>query len=226
MAFTFVNESSYNASGNNKIPISKPSGTIDGDIMIATLCSQYTVSSAPLNWNQLCTAFVAASFRQYIYWKIASSEGSSYEWAFGGNAQVWGTIGTYRGTLGGAGSPIDVYSNTLYSTAGKTVRGASMSVTSPNSFLVGVATSNRNGSDSMTKPTVPTSDWVEDCDVTNGLSWGTRSFNHMTWTGYGATGNMDWTVSTSGVWGKHAFVIALKPPPEGYSRSLPTFKQI
>jgi hypothetical protein len=65
----------------------------------------------------------------------------------------------------------------------------------------------------FTKPSAPTTDWVEDADQGNTTPDISVTNGSMIWTGSGATGDMDITCSVSITTYKHAFAVALDPPP-------------
>lgn len=77
------------ASGTSAV-VTKPTGTADDDVLVVAL---YIVSDAslsvPSGWtqkdlNELDTA--NSAYRQYIFWKRASSEGANWTWSWSGSA--------------------------------------------------------------------------------------------------------------------------------------------
>ena len=196
--------------------INKAGGVVDGDIMFMFLAiyvaTPPTVYSVPEGWELVATNTTTNS-RWYLYYKIASSEGTSYTWSLTASCRYYAlNIAYSSGDFSVASlSDITAISNTLYGTAGTTVRAASMSVPAANSPLVYFAAVYNTTVRTFTKPSAPTTDWVEDADeghITPDLSLTNGS---MIWTGSGATGNMDVICSVTITTYKHAFAIALKP---------------
>lgn len=200
--------------------INKATGVVDGDIMFMFLAiyiaTPPTVDSVPSGWTLVATNTTAYS-RWYLYYKIASSEGTNYTWSLTASCKYYALNIAYSSGDFDVQSIDDItaISNTLYGTAGTAVRAASMSVPAANSPLVYFGAVTSSSSRTFTKPSVPTSDWVEDADeghLTPDL-W--LTIGSMVWTGSGATGDMDIACSESITTNKHAFAVALKP--EGLS---------
>jgi hypothetical protein len=78
------------------VTINKPTGVLDGDLMIALIGGN--PSGGPAGWTSVASASVASPMGPVnLYWKIASSEGSSYTFSF---SSTWwskaATIIAYR----------------------------------------------------------------------------------------------------------------------------------
>jgi len=196
--------------------INKATGTVDGDIMFMFLAiyvaTPPTVDSIPSSWTLVATNTVGNN-RWYLYYKIASSEGTSYTWSLTASCRYYALNVAYSSGDFDVQSISDItaISNTLYGTAGTVVRAASMSVPAANSPLVYFGAVYSTAAKTFTKPSIPTSDWVEDADEghTTPDLWLTSG--SMIWSGSGATGNMDITCSDTITTVKHAFAVALKP---------------
>lgn len=206
-----VNVSNYDVFSTTSATCDKPTDTADGDIMFALVMRNSTTdpSSVPSDWA--LAGSMPATYGRWLYWKVADNEGSNYTWEWASGAKTSITITTYRGGFD-ITDPIDVVSNSAYTTSNTTVRAASMNVTAVNSPLLFFATFYRTSSTTFTKPSVPTVDWVEDYDggSTSPDFW--REVASMVWSGSGATGDMDATASATGTTVKHAFAVALNPP--------------
>ena len=215
MAFTFRASSVLDRSGGYQAVVNKPTGTVDGDIMFAlvTNLNHQAPSTVPTGWNLIAAKSNWGGYR--LYYKIASSEGTDYTWGWsiGNNDQIRVTIATYYGDYNSS-NPIGVVSNTAYETSNTTVRAASMNVTLVNSPLLFFALAYKSSPVTFTKPSVPTSDWVEDVDAGSANSDLWHTICSMVWTSTGATGDMDATVSLTPN-DKHAFAIAINPPVSG-----------
>jgi hypothetical protein len=197
--------------------INKATGTQDGDIMFMFLAiyisSPPTIDSVPSGWEQVATN-TAGNNRWYLYYKIASNEGASYTWSLTGSCRYYALNIAYSAGDFTVRSIADIspISNTLYGTAGTTVRAASMNVGKINSPLIYFAAIYNTTVRTFTKPTSPTTDWVEDADEGHTTPDLSLTIGSMIWTSSGSTGNIDITCSTSITTNKHAFAIALSPP--------------
>lgn len=213
-ASTFVQVQQYDNSSSSSATVNKPTGTADNDIMFAVVMRRTSTApnTVPTGWA-LLGSHVNGIYQQRLYWKLAASEGSNYTWGWSSNDKTAITIATYRGGFDTL-DPIDVVSNTEFvTTPNTTVRAASMNVTSSNSSLFWFGTIYSTTVRTWTKPSIPTTDWVEDYDGGKTSSDFSRTIDSMVWAGSGATGDMDGTVQTGGTTVKHAFAVALKPTP-------------
>jgi hypothetical protein len=225
MAFTPRTETYFNASSLSSpynATVNKPSGTAEGDILFAIVCAYatgITIDSVPSGWNWLESNGSGTSDRYWLYYKIAgASEPSSYTWSLTATAKVRIVCSCYTAGDFNPSDPIDVVSNTDYRTNDSIVRAASMNVASTNSPLVFFASVCSTATKTLTKPSVPTTDWVEDDDAGSTDSDFWNEICSMIWTGSGATGTMDATCSAS-LTTKHAFVVALNPAGGGVPKS-------
>lgn len=214
MAFAFINATSVNSASSSSLVCNKPTNTAQNDIMFA-LVSQSGAggypNSVPSGWASLGQNH-SVSFNE-LFWKSAGgSEPGDYTWGFAGSQQGRVTIVTYRDGFA-TSSPIDVVSNTAYTTNNATFRAASMSVTATGSPLIFFATGVKTFAINYTKPSVPTTDWAENFDGGAETSDMWVEVASMVWSGSGATGDMDATGSDTPESGnKHAFAVALAQP--------------
>lgn len=224
MAFTFRASSVYDNSNSHQATVSIPTGTVDGDIMFAlvTNVNYENPSTVPTGWNLIAKKSTWGGYR--LYYKIASSEGSSYVWEWGidNSTKVRVTIATYYGDYDSS-NPIGVVSNTAYETSNATVRAASMNVSLVNSPLLFFGLVFKAGSNTFTKPSSPTTDWVENVDAGSENSQLWHTICSMIWTSTGSTGNMDATSSTTYQYDKHAFAVALNPEPDSGPANLKSY---
>ena len=213
---TFIASAHTDSASTASLVITKPAGTADNDILFALLkrSDLANPTGVPSGWALLGEAETAGFIDFWLYWKLAASEGADYTWSWADVARTGGTIVTYRGGFNTA-SPIDVTSNTTYQTSDTICRAASMTVAAANSslFFFGAAHFTVDTL-TFTKPSVPTTDWVEDVDTSDTGSRFGRETCNMTWTGSGATGTMDATMSQTRT-DKHGFAVALNPAAAG-----------
>lgn len=93
-------ETAINASGVSatSVTVTKPTGTADGDLLIAITHSPASSSiTAPAGWTRLGTFDDPSQIRSAIYKKFASSEGASYAWTFGTAGAIGVSIAAFSG---------------------------------------------------------------------------------------------------------------------------------
>lgn len=95
MAISFVAEAHGTANYTTSISVSKPTGTVDGDVMIA-FCGG--TPSTPAGWTLLGSADSGSNSLRTVrvFRKVASSEGSSYTFSIQSSIAC-AVIATYRG---------------------------------------------------------------------------------------------------------------------------------
>lgn len=95
MAITFVN-SAWGTSGTATVTIAVPTGTADGDVMIAIVQrgGASSLPDVPAGWTSIDSQSTGPSVRNY--WKVASSEPASYDFT-ASSTNIAGVIATYRG---------------------------------------------------------------------------------------------------------------------------------
>lgn len=102
------------SSNTDTITISKPSGTVDGDVMVAwTVIGATHTLTQPGGWTLLDSFDTGTGgFRMLVWYKIAASEGSNYTWTSSSNTvPATGIISTFRGVDTVSG-PIHAYDKT------------------------------------------------------------------------------------------------------------------
>ena len=74
------------------ITLTKPTGTVDGNLLIAMIGVHSAVAiTAPAGWSAL-TARDGTDSRYNMYYKIAASEGASWDWTVGAADQLVGAV--------------------------------------------------------------------------------------------------------------------------------------
>jgi len=206
---SFVAAAHYDNASSSSGVCDKPAGTVDDDLMVALVKRVDTTgpNSTPSGWTLLATDAVVTG--HWLYYKIAASEGANYTWGWAAAGRLGVTIASYRGGFNVA-SPIDVYSNTQYVTSDTICRAASMSVSAANSIIIFLGMFHGGASGTFTPPTVPAA-LTEDVDrYDSGSRLGRTVASLQPWSGSGATGDMDATISLTTA-DKHAFAVALTP---------------
>lgn len=112
MSAIYRTSSVTNLAGASSCVINKPSGVVDGDLMVAVINSTFNSGSQtmtpPAGWTQIRNTDAGgggASLNIWSYYKVANGEGASYTWGIGG-----GIPGAHGGCImridGQAASPI------------------------------------------------------------------------------------------------------------------------
>ncbi len=113
MASQFQTSSISNLANSSAVSLTKPTGTVDGDLLITFICGNGTVapSSVPSGWTLIRSSDSGGTTTQasiHSYYKVASSEGSSYSWTAG--SSIAG--GMVLRVTGQESTPIDAHTGT------------------------------------------------------------------------------------------------------------------
>ncbi len=126
-------------SSSTSLTISKPSGVVAGDIMIANIATQgNNIAATSSGWTRITSAALGGSATKYgtLLYKIAgSAEASSYSFSLG------------TGTTGGAGAiiafsgvdntnPFDVATGTISTSTSTSVTASSITTVTPNTVVI------------------------------------------------------------------------------------------
>jgi hypothetical protein len=170
MAIEFRAASANSSRSATQLTLSKPTGTVEGDVMIVSLGIHHTGSerpvTAPTGWTLLQ---VDESYVQYnLYYKVAgASEPSSYtfSWSDATVGEPIGSIVSYSGV--DTSDPISDSSTTANLGWNKSLTGLSVNVSNPNSMVIFIA-SNFNVNTTFATPSGYTSKftWTHAYDVT------------------------------------------------------------
>lgn len=205
----------YNSSSSGSGVVNLPTGTVDGDLQFFVSSHRVSYSTAsPSGLTLLAQGNGGANLGWFELWvRVASSEPSTYTWTYATNERVRILALTYIGGFFDTTTPVDVVSNTGYGTNNTTARAGSMTVTNANSALFFFANVFRTSAVTVTPPTVPTT-FTDDYDggSTNPDMW--NEVASCQWSGSGATGNMDGTISVS-IASKAMFAVAINPATGG-----------
>jgi hypothetical protein len=101
MATAFRSDSDVtNGTAGTAVTVNKPSGTTDGDCLIAYIAAAGAPTiTPPAGWDLVPSTPVASgsNVTLWAYSKIASSEGASWTWTLGTSLRNWGWVGAYTG---------------------------------------------------------------------------------------------------------------------------------
>jgi hypothetical protein len=205
-AFRALANTTY-PSAATSVTCAKPTGTVDGDIMVAFLVqvragSATSAPTPPSGWAQIATyqtVFDAANTlyaRASVWWKRASSEGANYTWTFTETNNNQAVIASYSGCIA-SGNPVDVSSGNSAS-SGNTATATGVTTTVADTRLIYTG-NNWEALGNLTPPTGMTERYD------NLTYWSDQAIASA-----GATGNRTQVVTGSTTpW--TAFLIALKP---------------
>jgi len=206
MSFTFV-ASTNNVTTSSTVTGNKPTGTVDNDIIFADIFTKDSTlpSGIPSGWTLLES--VINGSQHAVYWKVASSEGSSWSWTGGGgsfNTSI--TILTWRGGFN-ISDPIDISASNQ--DGNSTTMSVSLgSVGAINSAIIYFSSVTANTTN--TKDATPISGWTDDY---NAVASSLRLLvSSLVWSSSGSFGNITSTLGSSqlGVL-KGNIAVALKP---------------
>lgn len=205
-AIAFRAVASVSNTSSASIIISKPTGTVTDDVMVAILYSNdpSTVSSAPAGWTLLSSLASTGAWTctGYIYYKVATaSEGATYTWGLSGAVRNSGAISSYSGVS--TVNPINANRSQINDTT-VNVPVASITTTAANTMLVFAAVVDQAFAVTYTQP----SGMTKDLDTN---SAGPMIMAHAE-VAAGATGTETATLSSASGGGVNsAFLIALTP---------------
>jgi hypothetical protein len=129
--------SSTNARNDNNLHVTKPSGVVSGNLMIAAIGVRPTLNiTAPAGWTLIRTDTSGTTMRQAIFRKVATSnEPSSYNFTFSSRAQsATGAILRYEGVV--SATPIDAQGGQTNPTS-SSIAAPGLTASMPNTLLVG-----------------------------------------------------------------------------------------
>lgn len=189
------------------VTVTAPSGIADDDILICALL-QYksgggTTFTWPSGFTEIYQRQATTNFRAGIAWKRASSESGDYTITASDTGDLIGIVSAYSGRIA-SGSPVDVGSDTSYTTNDANVRGAGVTIATAGSDLLWCGFSYRSDQNDLSVP----SGMNSRADVHDGYEC--FALADLLDQSTGASGDKDGTlgdVTTT----KHAFLVALKP---------------
>lgn len=140
MAIAYRAGSTAGNSGGGNISISKPSGVVDGDILLALTYREDGAWTLPAGWAWVSAEQVNSTGEAWIRvaWKRASSEGSSYTFTKSGSAWRIVTMGAWSGCAT-SGDPFEAA--TGYTESLAVVKATSITTTVADTMCVACAAS-------------------------------------------------------------------------------------
>ncbi len=198
-----------NSSTTASVAVSAPSGLTDGDILVASVHAYSGMGNisditAPAGWTQVVEEAFSTSHHHALFWKRALSESGTYTFSESNASGMEASVTAFSGCIA-SGSPVDVYSDTQYTTSNTSIKAATMTTTADGDAILWFGWSYSG----MTNITVTApSGFTERADFAN-ADTNAHYICTMVQASAGATGSMDGTLSDS-VTDKHAMAVALK----------------
>lgn len=182
------------------LTLSKPTGTADGELLVAVVglgTNSSVVSSVPSGWTATAgsPASVSLVTNVYVYWKLASSEGASWDWGLNKSTSCAGVV--LRVSFPDA-TPFDAEAEATVSNDDTPSWGASVTPASANSLLVMAIIAEQTAAGGTSGYAVATDNptWAERFDETStGITFAVATAVRSATT---ATGNASATLTGSG----------------------------
>ena len=196
----FVAASAVVSGTGTSVAVTKPTGTVDDNLIVVALVAADAAPSAPAGWTATApagTLITGSSHYLHTYYKVASSEGASWTWTITSSAYR-AVACTYENT---ATSSPEITGSENASTSGLTVTGTSVTTTTANALIILAAGIEGSGT------STPPGDMVERVD-----SAGTPSlfFDDVVQGTAGASGNKAATRTGDTDYGWAAHLLAFK----------------
>lgn len=181
------------------ITVTKPSGTVDNDILLAQVYTEPNgqTITPPAGWTAIATIDNTGGLRTGWYYKRAASEGADYTWTATGSTWLGAAIAAYSRCIT-SGSPIDVAG--AGDTGSDTSPAAAAVTTTVADTLIVYGSQELNLTPAYTPPT----------GMAERLDTDVYYFADVAQAAAGSTGTKTATLSATAPWS--AILIALKPP--------------
>lgn len=211
MAVAYRSHTAQTTTGSGAIVINKPSGVVDGDLLIGFFSEDSNTPrvTAPAGWTAFSGTGIGAdgsivdgtSAVLQCFYKVASGEGAS--WSFTPSGTYTGISGVIAYSGADTTTPIDVAAGT--STASSTTHAtATITPSVINTMLVGIWMIDSNGANSWS-----TGDMNERVDQSTGsAAFVTLSVHDLL---YGSTSAVSKTATFTATDASAAVIIAIKP---------------
>lgn len=150
MALFRAAANTHNTSTNSNT-VTKPTGTLDGDVMVAIVYINDSTATItpPANWTLIDTINTTISGKMSTYYKVASSEGANYQWDFSVTNRNSAAIASFYQGLRGTIDAHGVQANG----AGTNAIAPSITPTVTNSTLVFLCCQDTTATSTYTPPT-------------------------------------------------------------------------
>lgn len=223
MAFSFVAAGThYDSASSTSAVVPVPAGTAENDILFALVKYGSSFGPAPTGpgsgWVSIADDTDGNSGSNWsVWWKLAvASEAADYTWT-STSGRTGGIMYAFRDGFDTADAIDVVSADANYFTNDTTNRASGITVAAANSPLIFFGMGHGSSALTQTVPTNPTT-FTEHNDSYGANSRFWRQCASVIWSGSGATGNIDSTISSSTI-EKVSFAVALNPAAAGASNA-------
>jgi hypothetical protein len=200
--------SNGSSSSRTSITISKPAGTVAGDVMVASIVQNDAVPvSAPAGWTPVREDSVDTAIKQSVFVRVAgASEPSSYTWSLGGNfRRITGGISSYSGV--DTAHPVDAHNGATGQSTN--ITAPSVTTTTAGAMILHLAGINAEGT--ISAPADSTERWENTAFNSTNTRDALAESSDSVQASAGATGNLTATATQSGRY--VGVLLALRPAP-------------
>lgn len=128
--------SATGTTGSTLLTVAKPTGTVDGDVMLAQIAGRGSgtmTCTPPAGWVEVLNQTRSTGGRLFVYRKVASAEAASYDFTLSGASSHAGAILSFSGV--NTTTPVDVFASAEGAASTDHVC-PSVTTTVPNAVLV------------------------------------------------------------------------------------------
>lgn len=193
----------------SSVTVNKPTGVVDGDVMLAFVTWWTGSLTPPAGWTQVGTteSWAASSdtAKMAVFRKTASGEGSNYTWTNSSSPnEIYVTIRAFYNV--DTTTPIDVVGQNSTTSQGTSVVGNSVTTTTTNTMLMFFGSRMDNGING--NAITPDGSMTEISDLNAGSGWTRHFVDEQAVAATGATGSRTATSTGNATYG--AFMVALR----------------
>jgi len=193
------------SSSRTSITISKPAGTVAGDVMVASIVQNDALPvSAPAGWTSVREDAVGTAIKQSVFVRVAgASEPSSYTWSLGNYRRITGGISSYSGV--DTAHPIDAHNGATGEST--SITAPSVTTTTAGAMILHLAGINAEGN--ISPPAGSTERWENTAFNTSNTRDALAESSDSVQASAGATDDRTANATQSGRW--VGVLVALRP---------------
>ena len=170
MAIAVQATSTTGFANRDPISITKPTGTVDGDFLLAFIAWEgaATIDSVPAGWTELQSVDEPGGDSLSIYWKQASSEGASWSWGFTASQECFGGALRIDGQV--PTDPTDVDNEATVTDGNSPSWANTITPTYADSLIVMAIIANQHSSEGVSAYAIATDNptWTEQFEIYEG----------------------------------------------------------
>jgi hypothetical protein len=213
MALTPRTETYGDTAAATSLACNVPASAANGDLLFMWIglnnASSFVVNGGVSAWS-LLGSYTTNADKYYLYARVAASEPASYTPTFSGSTKARIVMSCYIASSDFISAIPTLVSNTAYRTSNTTVQAAQLVTIKANQCLILFAGAYYTTAvKTFTKPSTQGGFWVENDDAGNTNSDFALEICSGIWSGPGATGVINSTMSSGNIATKHGFAVAL-----------------